>query len=310
MSSSPHLKEPVKKISPDKVKEILYRQGAVLLRHPQNRLEDFLAFSEQIGQNFYEKGHDAHQHREIGGERGRTHVNSHPSLFWVSAKENSHSLPLHGELYFCSSTPPELLWFYCESSAADACPTLICDGVSLFEHLPQAVQNKLIGQKVKYHRYYTRESWQNSFGFEQASSLKHYLENKSYEYEFYPDGSLSTWFSSDILRKQGNTWAFINNILPFGLRELREPGSSKATVRWIDNTPLSQELLLVIEEKALELKQEIVWQQGDILVIDNTRTLHGRGPMNSADRQLYLRMSRADFLSEQLSPRSLSKESG
>jgi alpha-ketoglutarate-dependent taurine dioxygenase len=61
------------------------------------------------------------------------------------------------------------------------------------------------------------------------------------------------------------------------------------------NEPSEREALLsVIEELRrveAELSQPLAWQPDDVLMVDNTRYLHGRRKFSDMSREIYVRLS-------------------
>ncbi|TDQ16523.1 alpha-ketoglutarate-dependent taurine dioxygenase [Algoriphagus boseongensis] len=271
------------------LKSTLDKQGFVLLNSGIS-LEEFEAFSSEVGGRFIQK---EEKHTVIGGNSGRDLVGEKKSVFTATGLKSGHEVPLHGELYFQNSNPPDLLWFYCEQPGDWSDSTWYCDGVALFESLSLETQVYLRENNfATYHRFHPKSVWQNLYGIESPAELEKVLATNLVRMRFQAeDESVWTAFDSPILQKKGKQWAFINNILPFGIREIFHPEETKSYVEFGRDANHKKEMILEIHESANKLTQEIRWEKGMLAIIDNKRTLHGRGKVSNFDRKVYVRMS-------------------
>lgn len=269
--------------------------GCVLLRDPAAGIEDFMRFGDSLGELFYRHEPGPGYERVIGSERGRTYALGIPTLYPVSFRQNVHALPLHGELYYRMQRPPDLLWFYCANYQGSGGETLVCDGKALYRALAPRLQRLLTGRRLVYTRWHSAEAWPQIYGIADLKTLRRYQQASGHALEVHDDASITTRFISDALRLHQGEPCFVNSLLPFALRELHEPGV-RATVRFENGEALAREDLLAIADTSERLTVSLPWQRGDIAIVDNTRSLHGRGPLPAdLERTLYLRMGTAAF---------------
>jgi alpha-ketoglutarate-dependent taurine dioxygenase len=273
----------------ESIKGVLDRDG-YLIFNEEYSLEDFERFSSRIGGDFIQKGE---KHTVIGGNSGRDQVGENKSVFTATGLKSGHEVPLHGELYFQNVNPPDLLWFYCEQPGDHSDSTWYCDGVALFESLSNETQDYLVENNLAtYHRYHPKEVWQKLYGVSDPKVLESILAQNQVRVKYQPeDGAIWTAFDSPILQKKETSWAFINNILPFGTRELYSPHETKSYVEFGKNYDHKKAMIIEIHEIAQKLTREIHWEKGMLAIIDNKRTLHGRGKVSNYDRKVYVRMS-------------------
>lgn len=263
--------------------------GYVLLNQGFS-LQDFEKFSSEKGGKFIEK---EEKYTVIGGNSGRDQVGGRKSVFTATGLKSGHEVPLHGELYFQYKNPPDLLWFFCDNPGEVSDSTWYCDGLALFEALSKPTQAFLINNnQATYHRFHPDSVWQSLYGVENPEVLDLLLAEKQVRTHYIPEEkAVWTAFDSPILQPCGNSWAFINNILPFGIREIFYPEETKSFVEFGNNSKHKKELILEIFEASKPLTREIVWEKGMIAILNNRRILHGRGEIKNFDRKVYVRMS-------------------
>ncbi|HEY3488299.1 MAG TPA: TauD/TfdA family dioxygenase [Gammaproteobacteria bacterium] len=279
----------------DELQRMILEKGVVILRNGKCTRDDFIRFSERIGTDFVTIEEGAGRGRIGGGYSGRDMVDGIRSLFSVTGKGFGHGVPLHGELYFQQPDPPHLLWFYCQTPSHSGGETLFCDGEVLFAALPEAVQRRLLETELIYTRRLDTDVWPVHYGVSDPAEIEG-LGNT--EISVNEDGSITTHFRSPAIRLRRGKPVFINNLLPFALREMHSPDETRARVRLGSGTAIPAAEILQIENIAASLAESIAWRAGDIAIIDNTRVLHGRNPVNDSAREIYVRISNAAFISD------------
>jgi len=274
----------------------LLEKGALLFRGSQQKLEDFLRFSARMSDRFLalssEQGMGA-----IGANFNRTPVADFDNLFHVTGKRQGFALPLHGEGYFHFKQPPTLLWFYCAQPAEEKGQTFLCDGGLLYESLPFEIQAGLLAQDLVYTRQHTSEVWQKLYRTEELAEVAKFCNQRGIDLCEVEGGDVLTRFQSPALQKRAGRYFFVNNLLPFALRQLQTPDLTRARVALTNGEALPENWVLTIQAQARQLQLKIDWQKGDFLAVDNTRFLHGRDPIDDPQRELYLRLGYADFIS-------------
>jgi alpha-ketoglutarate-dependent taurine dioxygenase len=285
-------------IGPDGLPEMILDKGIVVLRDANCDRDDFVRFSGRIGTEFVSLEEGADRGRMGGGYSGRDTVAGVPSLFSVTGKGFSHGVPLHGELYFQEPDPPHLLWFYCQKPSSDGGETLFCDGEALFAALPRSIQQRLFGADLVYTRRLDPDVWSAHYGTADPAVAMARCQSLKTKASLNCDGSITTEFRSPAIRVRRGIPVFINNLLPFALREIHNPDQTRARVRLESGEPVPADEILEIERIAASLAEAIVWRAGDIAIVDNTRTLHGRNPILDSGREIYVRISNAGFVAE------------
>lgn len=276
----------------------LQTQGYTLIRNPHHTLHDFMALSKAWGDAFLSVNRpdsleqkDSSPRQIIGSHLGRTPLPGYDSIFLSTASGFTFPLPLHGELYYQSSSPPEALFFYCETPPTEAGQTLVCNGFTLFDALPSWLQTRLTEQNISYTRYSAKELWQSDYATQDADALLQFLSRHNIQGEINAQGELKTIFTTSAVPRVKGKHCFINNLIPFALREHQEPDATRARVSFENGEAISVDLLNTILEIAAQHQVSISWQAGDILMIDNRCCMHGRNQLFEGPRTLYLRMA-------------------
>lgn len=192
---------------------------------------------------------------------------------------------------------PEIVAFYAQKAALKVSETTFCDGIELLNALPQKLL-KQFSQTMTVSRSISRASWQayvahalNIADAETVSDndLKQFLQqNPMLQGVLGENGDLqyslrfSPLLNSNLITKT----AFANAIL--GPSFNYEP----PTYRLEDGSELDKETLEAVAELAEKHTQELRWRNGDVLILDNKRVMHGRRAILGAehDRQLIIGM--------------------
>ncbi|MDQ1743198.1 MAG: hypothetical protein QOE23_1537 [Pseudonocardiales bacterium] len=260
----------------DELLAAVAERGAVLLRGFHLDKDSFERFTDSIG-----TVRPANVHwvttRKFESSRGTESVDF-----------GNDAIPLHAESYY---TPicPQTVVFWCANSTARGGETLICDGERLYESLPPDVQ-EVLRSTVIHWRY------QCSFArlVEQTQRpLAEFLEwcARTPNCEVVVDDKqrqLSISYSAPAIRTAEWTRrpAFANNLLSLA--------HSGVLADWVAD--LDPDLVATVGELAEKLTLKHNWRPGDVLVIDNTRFMHGRAAWSGGTRDVRVRMLTSDSL--------------
>lgn len=270
--------------------------GYAAVRCSEHQTADYVAFSDAIGHDFVVQGTGAGQHRMVGGNNGRYTIDNIPGLFIETGPNQLHEAPFHGELYFHHRTPPQALWAYCHTAGSQPGRLQLCDGIKLFEALPGHIQQLLQRERIMYVRHHDAADWQRLYQTTDLDEVRSYLEQNGIGLDALPDGAIRTRFVCSALWPHGERLSFVNNIIPFARRQINTPEATRARVCLASGELFPAEVFEVIWQTALAVTEYWYWQRGDILLLDNTRTLHGREPLSETGREIFIRLSHARFL--------------
>jgi alpha-ketoglutarate-dependent taurine dioxygenase len=204
-------------------------------------------------------------------------------------------LPLHSE---SANSPfrPELVWFCCQKTATSGGQTLICDGVALLEDLGDEAKELFSTKKIKYKRNYKPDIWKR---FAQPNGTLEDLERVLapipgvVKIALNDDDSVYSEYVVSAIPKTkfGGMRAFANTVI----------GSYRGAYQGIemvfdDDSEIPVHILDEAVEVGEQHSEEIVWEDGDVAMIDNSRFMHGRRSFyDDTQRRLMTALSFANF---------------
>jgi len=183
-----------------------------------------------------------------------------------------------------SSIPwqPDVVCFGCAVPAAQGSETIVCDAAKVWKELSEPTQSLFLSQKIKYIHNFSAEQWKTFFGSDttivDVKRTLDELEGVSYSVDENQSICLEYTCSAVIKTRFDGQDAFANAIMACcGNQEvLLENGSL------IPNAVIEE-----IKEVTDKLTQEIKWQTGDLVMIDNSRFMHGRRAIIDTRRKIY-----------------------
>ena len=273
------------------VLELFKREKAVLFRGFSPDLEAYQKFTSLFCADFMSYMGGGYRRKVINPDEDGTTLSV--NYYLGQKRQRTFGLPLHGEMYYIDRRP-EVIWFYCVRPAAKEGETTVCDGATLYQALSDRAQKAFRGQRLKYIRTYQSEDWQSRFLTDDITVVQQFCRDNGLQIEIdKASGSIRTEyvFPAVIQPPLSDRPVFINNILPVVWQE--ENGNSANIVRWENNTEIPIDTIQEVKDAAEQCTQLIAWQPLDIIMIDNTRVLHGRRAFSDRNREIYTRMGRS-----------------
>jgi alpha-ketoglutarate-dependent taurine dioxygenase len=207
-------------------------------------------------------------------------VNESPGRAPLDVTRNIHTVDkgnapfsLHPEL---SREPwkPDVAFFACQSAPTRGGETTLCDGVEIVREMPDFVREGLTGRRL----VYIQKTWPGLFEFWLGASnpTAALLTNPpgSCPYRFASSGnSIVRLFSRPALHKPmfADDLAFGNFLLFARFNN----GRTNFPVL-DDGQPVPEAWLQAIKATGDRLAVRVKWHAGDVLMLDNTRFMHGR----------------------------------
>jgi len=195
------------------------------------------------------------------------------------------AFPLHPEL---AREPwmPDLCMFGCLRPPSEGGETLVCDGVEIVKRLPAAVFDLLKARRFRYERPATREECLYWLRRVEPDDELLNAPPPGCPYRFRrQDGAIIRYFSRPALHKP-----MFSDELAFGSFLLFARYARKLMDYPVFDTGelIPQELAEEIRRTSDRIKVPISWHQGDVVILDNTRFLHGRNTVHDTDERLIL----------------------
>jgi alpha-ketoglutarate-dependent taurine dioxygenase len=210
-------------------------------------------------------------------------------------------IPLHNEMAYTTEWPMKI-WFFCLSPAAEGGETPIADSRRVLARIPAEIRERFERKLVMYVRNYENRldvPWQTVFQTADRSAVEDYCRRAGIEWEWKGSDGLHTRqvCQATAAHPQTGEEVWFNQAHLFHVsalkRETREAllslygerGLSRHTY-YGDGSPIETSDLDVIRECYREETLAWPWQAGDILMLDNMLTAHGRRPYTGARRIL------------------------
>ena len=268
---------PLDHLPAQEVMSLIKDAGALQLSGYASSTDSFFDYTEKLGLSFIDYR---------GGAFQREEVNRKSTLMTVTGHKRGFPIPLHGELYYQRSQP-DLLCFYCVSSALLGGATTIANAREVYELLPASTKKFFEDHPVKYIRRMPPSEWNKVYKTTDQEEVAGFCEELGMTHEFDSNGFLTTEYVASAFYQREDSKAFLNNILPnYYIQKL---GRNEAGVLTHDNKEIPAEIIKSVEKvlKAQTLKVRL--RPGEILIVNNRSTLHGRRSF-VGKRQIYLRM--------------------
>jgi alpha-ketoglutarate-dependent taurine dioxygenase len=247
--------------------------GAVLLRGFDFGMDEFEDFTARFCDRFHEVGSRARLRREGDGYSSEVF------------REN-FTLLAHSEgCYRPWPPPPELCFFFCLTPpAAPGGETSLVDGVQFAEHLPGHLRSRFLSVGVSYESHWEAERWRAEFQVADVHELDQLLRGLAGVRYTIEDDRLQFLYSTEALKPaRSGDLAFANGLLAH-LPRIAHPNYSSAKVYakgsnhvyFGDGEELSDAVVNELIDVHDRLEHRHRWEARDLLLVDNTRFMHGR----------------------------------
>lgn len=205
----------------------------------------------------------------------------------------SQTIPLHNEMAYSRQWPLKIA-FLCEQPAAWGGTTPIADSRQVYQALPEELRSRWQQQQVLYVRNYGDGldlPWQTVFQTEDRSAVEAFCQANGMTWEWGRGDRLRTRQVCQAVARHPHTgdWVWFNQAHLFHISSL--DGAVRAglladvaeadlprNAYHSDGTPLDEAELATIRAAYQAATVEFLWQQGDVLLLDNMLTAHGRTP--------------------------------
>lgn len=265
-------------LSFESVVDVFSEAGALLFRDFQATPSDFSAFTDRFSSATLGRLHLGQNRSEVAGDTDTSTVNL--GMEYVGP---------HAELGY-SPQRPDLLWFYCAHPPASGGETTLVDGIEVWKSLPDPLREKFAMTELLYSFEASGENeWPLFTGVlaDRRRTLELLTAEWGLSYATHDEDTIDIFYrvpAAQPSRFQGVP-AFSNSIIP----------SLSRGVSFADGTPVRSGDRLSILLTCNDVMTPVDWQKGDVLMIDNSRMMHGRLPFSDPLREIHIRMSNAAF---------------
>ena len=250
------------------IRALIESHGAILLRGFETTLEDLAALGDSLcsASVFNES-----PHRERMGDEGRVQ----------SVNLGDAAFPLHPEL---AREPwrPDLAMFACLDPPSVSGQTNVCDGIAIAQHLPAELRNALEGKRLVYMRPASPELLRFWLGTESPDDqlLAHPPATCPYWFRRSARGIMRGFFRPALERPLFDERPAFANFLLFARDFLRI-----RHIPLLEGEIFDDEVVDVIRSTARSLTRSHRWMRGDVILLDNSRYMHGRRAIANADER-------------------------
>jgi alpha-ketoglutarate-dependent taurine dioxygenase len=252
--------------------------GVLLFRGFENSVDTFTEFTKSLSKDFRDY---------TGGVLNRRVINGDATV--LSVNDFNEEIKLHGEMYYQPDIPL-MVWFFCAHPAEQDGETILCDGRQFFNELSSPLKKIFINKKLKYLGHLNKEAWQKRYKTDDLAVVVQTCKRKNLLMQINEDESIDLQYICPAihLSRCGKYQTFINSLLPAKHRY-------KNRLCFDDDSEITDDIVSELNEIAEKITTEISWKKGDILMVDNTRIMHGRRAFSDNQRDIYLRLCSPAF---------------
>ena len=260
-------------IDKEEIINLFKSYGFLLFRGFETDVNTFAEFSNSLSNGFMDY---------TGGAINRRIINEDGTILTVN--DFKDEMKLHGEMYYIKK-PPQIVWFFCANPPLKDGETTICDGEQFFQELSDSTKDLLRRKKLKFPGHLRKEDWQKKYKTNDLNVVKEICESQGREVQINEDESIDFKFICSAIHKSITEQkdVFINSLL-------QAKKVNPKSVCFDDDSEITDEIMSELNEIGEKITIEISWQKGDILMIDNTRIMHGRRAFYDDQRDIYVRL--------------------
>ena len=188
---------------------------------------------------------------------------------------------------------PELLWFHCVKAAASGSQTTVCDGFRVWDALSDQAREVFSAQPISYARSVPARLWQRLAAVMAGDGRApedctvddlYALANPGSDVEFKQDADGTLHYCYRVFAAHPTKWsrrtAWANSLLGPSYNY------EAPVIQFADGTAIPESVVAEYVEVTAALTEDIAWEDGDTVLIDNSRVMHGRRAITDPDRTI------------------------
>jgi len=235
----------------------------------------------------------------VHGNSPRTRVSG--NLYTSTEYPSQYTISMHNELSYAHRWPARLA-FFCEKAAESGGATSVLDGELWLESLDAEVREAFAGG-IRYVQnlhdgYGFGKSWQDTFETDDRTAVDAFLRESQAEWEWGTDGLRITQLrpatvkhpvtAAEVWFNQADQWhpSGLGGETSKELYDILPADEFPQYVTFADGTAIPDAYIEQILNRGLENAVDVDWRTGDVLLIDNILTAHGRRPFEGTRRVL------------------------
>ena len=273
----------------------LLREGAILFRNfDLQTTEEFEQLIETVSGRLLDYSYRSTPRTLVSGR------------IYTSTEYPAHqSIPLHNELSYSLDWPMKL-WFFSMQIAEAGGETPIADSRKIYASLPVEIRDCFERKGLMYVRNYGTGldlSWEDVFQTDNRVAVEDYCRAAGIEFEWIGAEQLRTRQRCQVSARHPQTgemvWfnqahLFHVSRLPLEVREFLlsnfAPDDLPRNVYFADGSAIDSEMIDAILKVYEQQAVVFPWRAGDVLLVENMLTAHGRNPF-SGKRKVVVGMS-------------------
>jgi hypothetical protein len=246
--------------------------GVLLFRGFSGDLHSFKKITEAYGKDFKVAYTNLDERGYPDGDYSLATVN-----------HGNYAIDFHTETNIPYSA--EVFWMYCVNPSKDRGRTGIVDGVKVLNALTYMCREHF-EKEGGYSNIenVTKDEWQIVFPDATVEQVKEQIEfiDDVFDYEFDEEESLSFKFKQTPIKKSKfcNLDVFVARILDWPEHVLKSDGEQ-----------YEKHVIKEVNQAVYQNALWIDWQQGDFVIINNTRVMHAREAFEDSQRRILVRYS-------------------
>ena len=190
-----------------------------------------------------------------------------------SVNLNANAFPLHPEM---SQVPwrPDIAWFACANPPKTSGETMLCDGIALVDRLNPEIRRQLENRLLLYKREAEMAECEYILGIKNPSSeeLEKPRNKRVFSFSIENDKLFRSFITPVFHKPMFSSKPAFGAFLLFR----RQMYALLDYPTFGDGSIIPDEIFNEIKAASESLTVEHTWKQGDLLMIDNTRFMHGR----------------------------------